>query len=452
MTSKNILETVNAGLCCGCAICSQVCPKQCISMTETPGGTLTATINLALCSNCSVCRKVCEPLAVRAALEETDQIDPFKGNCLKIYLVHATDPTLRLHGQSGGGAIGLAHFLLKTDQVNGVVTSFMPKDGSLRPLARIVRNPDELVASQGSKYVPIPWGCALEDMRQDDSLVVIGLPCHFQHLHSAIQTVRPHWKDNIKLKVSLMCNRTLSFHIIDFLLSTQSLKPEECLDYTFRSKIRSGWFGEGLAVLHSGQEIYIPDKIRFANKDAFTPHFCRLCFDKMGYFSDLVCGDPCGINEDPLGHSVILARTACGEEAIQQAVKAGVLVAEEMEEEQARKFLNHSTSFRRRIWTAFSGFSRDCGEMVPDYGVKPKWWKESNRLEKQLLRLQWERSRFVSQAVSRLAVLESVTSFNEEVRKLKKQIEFHERWGVRSVLRRILSRIVRVCKKMTGMK
>ena len=45
--------------CCGCSVCSQVCPKNAISMITDLEGFRYPEINTNLCIDCGLCRKSC---------------------------------------------------------------------------------------------------------------------------------------------------------------------------------------------------------------------------------------------------------------------------------------------------------------------------------------------------------------------------------------------------------
>lgn len=76
----NILDKKD---CCGCASCVQVCPKQCISMSEDCEGFLYPNVDSAVCVDCGLCEKVCPiinqgytivPLATYAAKNKDEKI------------------------------------------------------------------------------------------------------------------------------------------------------------------------------------------------------------------------------------------------------------------------------------------------------------------------------------------------------------------------------------------
>ena len=54
-----MINIINKTDCCGCSVCMQICPKQCISMKEDEEGFLYPIINSEDCINCHKCEYVC---------------------------------------------------------------------------------------------------------------------------------------------------------------------------------------------------------------------------------------------------------------------------------------------------------------------------------------------------------------------------------------------------------
>ena len=57
-----MIEIVKKEDCCGCKGCSQICPKQCISMYEDVEGFLYPKVDKEACIDCHLCEKVCPVL------------------------------------------------------------------------------------------------------------------------------------------------------------------------------------------------------------------------------------------------------------------------------------------------------------------------------------------------------------------------------------------------------
>ena len=430
MQDNTVIDSVvKHGLCTGCATCVAVCPRQCLHMTETPGGLLEVTIGTQQCHQCGTCLKVCGGFSLHPDAFHSD-IDPFQGKCIKAYLVQAADQELLANGQSGGAVTAMVGEFLRQQKVTGVLSTFMPKDGSLRPYSKIVRDPAELAASQGSKYMPAPWGHGLSDVRQENERIcVIGLPCQFHSLFNAQKTVRKSWSETIVLKIGLVCERILSFSFLDYIFKEYAINVNQCQDFFFKRKREYGWPGQGCVRFKDGTKQFIPNRARLQNKDAFTPFFCRLCFDKMNFTSDIVCADPWGINHHPAGHSLVIAHTEKGLDAIQEAIQSGVLMVVD-EIHRKRVFTCHAVEDRRKYWTVFTELVKNNLEFVPVFPLDTRWKsRQSSHFSKPLLKLHKDRGRFLQQVESREDVLNSVKEYNldqsELINQRKRKLLLH---------------------------
>jgi len=443
--NPTIQLTVDSGFCTGCAMCEVICPKKCVSVQETPGGLLEAVLEEKQCSQCGACVKVCGGLALRTeAIREN--VDPFIGTALKAFLVKANDPLLRKNGQSGGAVTAIVSHLLQKGEINGVLATFMPKDGSLKPYSKIVKNGDELIDSQGSKYVPIPWARAFRELDpKTDRIATVGIPCQYRSLFNAQISLRKSWENAIALKIGLVCEGILSFAVYDHLLSTHSIPRENCREYRFKSKIPNGWPGDGRAIGFDETEYFVPNKARTSCKDAFRPVYCRLCFDKINVLADIVCMDPWGITRDKEGYTVVVVRTERGLAAFQSVMNAGVLTAEELSWENILKC--QEVEKRRKNWTTATQITEQRKKVLPGYPIDAKWFaKPIGFGERRLLEFLLARSWLLREARERNGVVESVTTFNEKLKAIKKQIAFWNQWSPLSLFKwiwRKMSSLVR---------
>lgn len=88
-----MISIINEKDCCGCAACSAVCPKDCITMEKGSLGHLFPVVDKDKCIACGKCEKVCP------------KIEPFYNNGqIKqiVYAAYAKDEDIRFSGSSGG--------------------------------------------------------------------------------------------------------------------------------------------------------------------------------------------------------------------------------------------------------------------------------------------------------------------------------------------------------------
>lgn len=124
--------------CCGCSVCKNICPKNCISMVIDKEGFLYPKIDTLKCISCNLCEKV------YPVLNDSNIIDKRTA-----YACYNNDETIRLQSSSGGIFTLLAE---KTLSQGGVVfgASFDENFNVVHTKAETIA---ELSKFRGSKYV-----------------------------------------------------------------------------------------------------------------------------------------------------------------------------------------------------------------------------------------------------------------------------------------------------------
>jgi len=360
-TTRTVNDVVAQALCTGCGTCVAVCPQDAIQMKESPSGFLTPVIDPALCNDCGLCIKVCPGHHFEEGMIP-EGLDPFAGPVRASYLVQHRQPDLLAAAQSGGAVAGLLLHLLESGRIDRALVTRMPANGSLRPYAILTGDPEVIRDSCGSKYCPIALNAQLREVSPTERIAVVGLSCH---IHGVAHLCRhlPRWRRENLLLIGLVCDGTLSFRAMDYLVYRAGLCREEISSLLFRSKRRRGWPGEVLIITRQGNEFYLPARRRGECKDLFTPQRCRLCFDKMNVLSDITCADPYGVSKDPEGQSVVLIRTATGLAAMQSALQAGVFLSQDASADAI--FAGQQIENRRRDCAAYFQAWRDWGHCAP---------------------------------------------------------------------------------------
>jgi coenzyme F420 hydrogenase subunit beta len=338
-------------------------------MFESPAGLLLPRVNNKTCNGCGLCLKVCPGGHLERGLL-SPQTDPFIGNCISAYCGQATDADILQNGQSGGMVTALLTHLLDSGRINSAVVTRMPEDGTLRPKSIVTSDAGTIRKSQASQYCPVALGSVAQKLlvQQGEKTAVVGLACHFHGLANA----RSHLKTPAPFGIGLVCDRMLTFGAIDYLVEKAKVNRGDVASFQFRSKKFNGWPGDGCIRLKNGAEMCVPNSHRVSIKDIYTPVRCRLCFDKMNVLSDLVVGDAWGVREDRQGYSVVIARTARGQEALASAKLAGALDIEKVDMEKI--FKGQSVEKKRRDWTLFTTAWQNSGMSSPDFEIDRRWF------------------------------------------------------------------------------
>ena len=374
-------------------------------MRETPGGLLVAAVGAERCTECGECLRCCPGPGVRVSPGEGE--DAFAGRIVGAYTGHATSAEARRSGQSGGLIGALLCHLFETGEITGAVGVTFSSDGSLRPLAYIIRDPGEISATQGSKYCPVPLNVALKDISSEERLAYVGLPCHMHGVQKMLDA-RQLDPSVIRIKIGLVCDRVLMYGAIDRMARDLGVEGNDAVGFEYRSKARSGWPGEVCFTMRSGERRYDSQDLRRRMKDYATPPRCRVCFDKMNTFADIVVGDAWHIAESVLGDSVALSRTQVGEDTLCAAARAGAICLTDVAA--GAVFESAGLEPLRRRFVAFSEARRSRSLKLPEVdGVEgylgtPDW--SERQLARQLTRLNlWvAASTSTEQAVRRIGL------------------------------------------------
>lgn len=368
---KNVQWVVDNNVCLGCGTCVAACPNAAISMVETPGGLLVAEVNESDCNHCGLCISLCPGIHLDGSLL-SPQTDPFRGNVVAAYIGQATDQRILRNSTSGGVATSLINNLLYTGQIASALVTEIPNDGSLRPRCIITNDKEEIYRAQGSKYCPVPLNMImLENIsKQHQRFAVVALPCHVHGLRN-LQCQSEEPSEAEPFIIGLTCGRTLSYLVVDHFVRESYEARENIVGLDYRSKGWRGWPGDVALQTYSGDIQYLSRKYRYELKQIYCPLACRLCFDKMNVLSDVVLGDPFGIQEDKKGYSYILARTVRGNEALLSARDAGVLQLQSIDS--VRIFDAQHIEKRRFDWTIFTSVWKNLGGLVPDFHINKRW-------------------------------------------------------------------------------
>ena len=361
---KDITEVVEQKLCHSCGACFASCGHDSINYHETVGGYLFPRINTDSCMHCGLCYDVCPGDHFTEKLKSKTFNDPFVGEILSAKVGRATDKDIFLNSQSGGVVTGILKSLLESKKISVAIATSMNTTGLPRSEAIIVRTKKELMLTQKSKYAPTSILSLIPELLKiDGEIALVGLPCHIHGLENFIK-VHKKLKDKI-IKIGLICDRVMTNAAIDFL--SQKATHDSIDDIVFRDKYHTSYPGDITVKEKNGNMHILPAYNRMIMKDFFTPARCLLCFDKMNIYADIVVGDPHGVSrvDRKNGESLVLVRTAKGQEMLGAAVEANDILVRDASVTEAIK--GQDIRGKRRKWSANYSAWNKLGYNLPDY-------------------------------------------------------------------------------------
>lgn len=365
ISGSDISFVVAEHLCHSCGACFAVCKHDSISYQETVGGYLFPWINEETCTHCGLCYEVCPSMNFGKSLMAKLPEDPFVGDIISCHVGKAVNNQIFQNSQSGGLATALLVHLLATGQISAAIVASMRSAVPPRGEAIVAKNVDDLITAQKSKYVPIPLLSAISCIKETVRPVAfVGLPCHIHGLYNLFD-LYPKLKSKFLIKIGLVCDRVLTNAAVDFLGWKGTGQPIKNL--IFRDKRHPSYPGNVVIETESGKQVVLDSSLRISIKDFFTPVRCRLCFDKLNVFADVVLGDPhrlTGIDRKR-GESTIFTRTTQGERLVSEAVATGSITIRHVDKQAAVK--GQLIDRRRLQWSRYVQAWRIHERSLPAY-------------------------------------------------------------------------------------
>jgi coenzyme F420-reducing hydrogenase beta subunit len=262
------------------------------------------------------------------------QIQQSIGSYQKAYYAFAEDEKMRDRAASGGAVTAILSQALSAGSIDGaLVCRRIIENSRVRGRTTIIRTEKDLLESQGSVYVTVPFNEQARRLIQDFSgkIGIVGLPCNIQFIRN-LGEKNPLIADKVALTIALFCGHSSSPALIDSLsarLEHQAGSP--LADFYFR---RGHWRGHLGASFRNGQTIEKPFSwySTYQNLYFFCERKCLMCSDHFGYCADLSAGDIwcSSMKANPVKHSSVIVKTDRGAEMLQNAVRAGALSAREV--------------------------------------------------------------------------------------------------------------------------
>ncbi|MGL4412255.1 MAG: Coenzyme F420 hydrogenase/dehydrogenase, beta subunit C-terminal domain [Bacteroidales bacterium] len=318
------MVNISKDRCIGCNACSQICPKNCISLCEDHEGFLYPNIDENLCVNCSLCEKVCKALDMSSF--------PFKVPIT--YAARCKDDNLRSESSSGGIFSLLAENIIS----RGGVVFGVRFDANWEAEHFYIERIEDIPLFQGSKYIQSRIGnsfvVAQEFLNVGREVLFSGTPCQIAALKLFLR------KDYINLltvdfvchgvpspKVWRLYKEELLYRLNDNTSRTSNLKPH-IIDIKFRDKT-TGWKSSSFSstIKRSDNSITFFSQQHSQNRfmrgfllDLYLRPSCHKCPSKnFKSGSDLTIADFWGIQtihpelDDDKGVSLVMISTLKGE-------------------------------------------------------------------------------------------------------------------------------------------
>lgn len=226
--NKNYFDTKEKKLCCGCKVCSSICPVDAISFQNDEEGFWYPIINEVKCIKCNKCRTAC-PLA-------KNELDKIKEEN-QTYAAYSKSKEVLNNSTSGGVFTHISDYILDE---GGVIFGHAYYE-ELKCICKIARTKDERNAFRGSKYVQSDMNSVYEEIKNEvktgKKVLVTGTPCQVDAVKNFFSGKIP---ENL-FTMDIVCHGVPSPQIFSEYVDLQEKKSgKKIVDLKFRDK-KEGW-------------------------------------------------------------------------------------------------------------------------------------------------------------------------------------------------------------------
>jgi coenzyme F420 hydrogenase subunit beta len=322
-------EIVATEICCGCSACIVACPHHVLELRDFDPIQSDFNSPFDNCvhgeEGCSLCAMACLRLGPALDLIESQVFgsrrteEQVEGPYRSKTLARATDERILARGQDGGAVTALLVHGLDGGELDGAVVAAPSPDVPWLDAPRLVRTSEDLLATAGSRYTycATPLGLREAIAAKCKKVALVGVSCESTALRQLAAEGIKRWTRPVALSIGLMCCETFDYDA--FMVGV--VETELGIPLTDITKVNVK--GRVIVTLRNGDEISIPLK----RARPYANEWCHHCPDFAAEHADLSCG---GLGME--GWTMILVRSARGEEYLGRAVEAGVLELRPAEE------------------------------------------------------------------------------------------------------------------------
>ncbi|MCF7844220.1 MAG: Coenzyme F420 hydrogenase/dehydrogenase, beta subunit C-terminal domain [Kiritimatiellales bacterium] len=290
------------------------------------------------------------------------------GEYKRIAIANHTDQTIRSNAASGGILTGALIHLLETGKINGAVVLKMDKEHPWRSVATIARTKEEILESAQSKYTVTPTNVILSELENESGpLAYVGLPHQVLSIRR-LQKLNHPSVASIKYIFGPFYGNELYGSSIKSFLRKFGAKKQDVVSLNFRA---GDWPGHMEVTLKNGKVISMP---KFHANYLIPFHITKsslISHDLTNELTDLSGGDAWApvYEERGKGFSLLITRTALGDELIKEMANQGKLELKDITEGEAIQMQSHGLDFKKRGSFLRIQNMKRCGKRVPEINL-----------------------------------------------------------------------------------
>jgi coenzyme F420 hydrogenase subunit beta len=371
MTLSTALDKIlKSDLCTGCGLCASLAPQS-INMALDTTGFARPKVTMAVPQDIDAkIEALCPGLnIVQDSSPVGDHVlwGPIRA-CRK---GHATDADLRQHASSGGVISALLSYLLASKTVDYVIQVGASTSSPLDNMTVTSATAKNVYDAAGSRYAPSsPLENISEHLDKPWRFALVGKPCDIAAMRAMART-DARVDQKIPVMISFFCAGVPSRRGTEKILEAMKVGEKVVVDFRYRG---DGWPGFATARKADGSESRMSYADSWGNILSKHVQFrCKICPDGSGGLADIVCGDawesdsngyPAFAERD--GWSLILSRTARGEELVKKVMAAGAIAGEGLDVARIA-LMQPSQAFRKKMVLARIAAMAIALRSIPNY-------------------------------------------------------------------------------------
>lgn len=349
-----MIKIDNAGNCCGCTACANICPHNAITMQPDALGFMYPVTDESRCTGCGLCKKACS---------FNNDYERNTGYKTKFYAVRHKNIQEVEKSRSGAMFVAITNHILNTGGVvygAGFCNHFEVKH-------QRATTKEERDNFRGSKYVQSELSNTFTNIKKDlkNGLLVCfsGTPCQTSGLRSFLSALRIN-SDKL-LTIDIVCHGTPSPYIWrDYLAYIEKKCGGKATAVSFRDKEALGWAAHKESFTIKGKKIIADTYTDLFYKHIMLRHSCSVCPYTNTYRpSDITIADFWGwedvnqnFNKDDKGVSLVIINSEKGDN-IFKVVEADINALETTSQTACKK--NHPLNVPSDTHTLREQFEKD---------------------------------------------------------------------------------------------
>jgi coenzyme F420 hydrogenase subunit beta len=367
-------EVVETGLCTHCGSCVGLSDGQLV-MIQTEYGPVPMAVSDAP-NLPQLAYDICPGKGVDYPALFQQQFGRLPANWLlgcyrQTWVGYASRPEIRRQGASGGVITQTLLYLLDRGRIDGAVVACLGRSQPWLAEPMIARTPADILAAAQSIYQPVPVNQILGEMaRFDGRLAYVGLPDQVASLRQLQVAGHPGAaKVDYVLGPYVGTNMYLGA-LTGFLRANGVPGLDEIASLNYRE---GEWPGYLQIQLRNGrilkaEKFYYNYLIPF-----YVTRSSWLAVDFTNELTDISVGDAWHPRYEAqgAGFSVVVARSRCGENLLQEMAAADVVTLEEIAVAEALAMHGHMLDFKKRGTFIRLSWQQKLGRRVPHFGYRP---------------------------------------------------------------------------------